>query len=74
MLTVPTWSITFDKTVPRSQLYITYKSRLFNFRNFTYALHLEALNTLLVLLSVQMYQPQPASKFKIYKYMMEGKW
>ncbi|XP_060608390.1 dymeclin-like isoform X2 [Ruditapes philippinarum] len=40
---------------------------------FTYALHLEALNTLLTLLSVQMYQPQPASKFTLYKYMMEGK-
>lgn len=40
---------------------------------FTYALHLEALNTLLVLLSVQMYQPQPASRFTMYKYMMEGK-
>ncbi|WAR30031.1 DYM-like protein [Mya arenaria] len=31
--------------------------------NFTYALHLEALNALLVLLSVQMFQPMPASKF-----------
>ncbi|KAL4216561.1 hypothetical protein ACF0H5_024284 [Mactra antiquata] len=40
---------------------------------FTYALHLEALNALLVLLSVQMFQPQAASKFTIYKYMMEGK-
>ncbi|XP_053388105.1 dymeclin-like isoform X2 [Mercenaria mercenaria] len=39
---------------------------------FTYAMHLEALNTLLTLLSVQMYQPQPASKFTLYKYMMEG--
>ncbi|XP_052785704.1 dymeclin-like isoform X2 [Mya arenaria] len=41
--------------------------------NFTYALHLEALNALLVLLSVQMFQPMPASKFAVYKYMMEGK-
>lgn len=41
--------------------------------NFTYALHLEALNTLLVLLSVQMFQPQPASKFRIYQYIMQGK-
>lgn len=41
--------------------------------NFTYALHLEALNTLLVLLSIQMFQPQSASKFVTYKYMMEGR-
>ncbi|KAL5020400.1 hypothetical protein ScPMuIL_003292 [Solemya velum] len=42
--------------------------------NFTYALHLEALNTLLVLLSIQMFQPQPARKFILYRYMMQGKW
>ncbi|KAJ8311402.1 hypothetical protein KUTeg_010757 [Tegillarca granosa] len=41
--------------------------------SFTYALHLEALNTLLVLLSIQMYQPQSASKFVLYKYMMQGR-
>ncbi|KAH3746684.1 dymeclin-like [Dreissena polymorpha] len=41
--------------------------------SFTYALHLEALNTLIVLLSVQMYQPLPASRFTMYKYMMQGK-
>ncbi|CAG2200756.1 DYM [Mytilus edulis] len=41
--------------------------------NFTYALHLEALNTLLVLLSIQMFQPQSASKFITYKYIMEGR-
>lgn len=41
--------------------------------SFTYALHLEALNTLLVLLSIQMFQPQSASKFVTYKYMMEGR-
>lgn len=41
--------------------------------SFTYALHLEALNTLLVLLSIQMFQPQPASKFILYRYIMEGR-
>ncbi|XP_060076610.1 dymeclin-like [Ylistrum balloti] len=41
--------------------------------SFTYALHLEALNTLLVLLSLQMFQPQPASKFVLYKYIMQGR-
>ncbi|XP_063437698.1 dymeclin-like [Mytilus trossulus] len=41
--------------------------------SFTYALHLEALNTLLVLLSIQMFQPQSASKFITYKYIMEGR-
>ncbi|XP_076439068.1 dymeclin-like [Babylonia areolata] len=41
--------------------------------NFTYALHLESLNMLLVLLSIQMFQPQPATQFKIYHYLMHGK-
>ncbi|KAK7475756.1 hypothetical protein BaRGS_00032977 [Batillaria attramentaria] len=41
--------------------------------NFTYALHLESLNTLLVLLSIQMFQPQPATQFNIYRYLMQGK-
>ncbi|CAI9733168.1 Hypothetical predicted protein [Octopus vulgaris] len=41
--------------------------------NFSYALHLEALNTLIVLLSIQMYQPQAASNFAYYRYMMQGK-
>lgn len=44
------------------------------FRNFTYALHLEALNTLLVLMSIQMFQPQPAHKFTVYQIMMQGRW
>lgn len=41
--------------------------------NFTYALHLESLNTLLVLLSIQMFQSQPAAQFSIYRYIMQGK-
>lgn len=41
--------------------------------NFTYALHLEALNTLLVLMSIQMFQPQPAHKFTVYQIMMQGR-
>ncbi|KAL3886406.1 hypothetical protein ACJMK2_026404 [Sinanodonta woodiana] len=41
--------------------------------NFTYALHLEALNTLLVLTSIQMFQPSPTSKFVIFRYIMQGK-
>ncbi|CAE1315788.1 DYM [Acanthosepion pharaonis] len=41
--------------------------------SFTYALHLEALNTLLVLLSIQMYQPQAASNFFHYRCIMQGK-
>ncbi|XP_070178829.1 dymeclin-like [Littorina saxatilis] len=41
--------------------------------NFTYALHLESLNMLLVLLSIQMFQPQPATQFKLYNYLMHGK-
>ncbi|XP_064595976.1 dymeclin-like [Liolophura sinensis] len=39
----------------------------------TYALHVEALNTLIVLLSIQMFQPQPAVRFSVYRFMMEGK-
>ncbi|GFO41736.1 dymeclin-like [Plakobranchus ocellatus] len=41
--------------------------------NFTYALHLEALNTLLVLLSIQMYHVRPASQFAVYRMLMQGK-
>nr|KAI8752104.1 dymeclin-like [Biomphalaria glabrata] len=41
--------------------------------NFTYALHLETLNTLMVLLSIQMYHSQPASNFAVYKILMQGK-
>lgn len=41
--------------------------------DFTYALHLEAINTLIVLLSVQMFTSKPASKSTIYKTMMQGK-
>ncbi|XP_050397262.1 dymeclin [Patella vulgata] len=41
--------------------------------NFTYALHLESLNTLLVLLSIQMFQTQATSNFVLYRFMMQGK-
>lgn len=37
------------------------------FRDFTYILHLEAINSLLVLLSIQMFSTQPAEKLRIYK-------
>ncbi|CAH1789250.1 unnamed protein product [Owenia fusiformis] len=40
---------------------------------FTYALHLESLNTLLVLLSIQMFQPRPASSSLLYRLIMQGK-
>ena len=43
-------------------------------RNFTYALHLESLNMMLVLLSIQMFQPQPATQFSVYRYLMHSKW
>ncbi|XP_059158576.1 dymeclin-like isoform X2 [Physella acuta] len=39
----------------------------------TYALHLETLNTLLALLSIQMFHSKPASQFVIYKILMQGK-
>lgn len=41
--------------------------------SFSYSLHLEALNALVTLLSVQMFQPTPAGKSAIYKYIMQGK-
>ncbi|BFZ14111.1 hypothetical protein BsWGS_17150 [Bradybaena similaris] len=41
--------------------------------NFTYALHLEALNTLMVLSSIQMFHTQPASQFTVYRILMQGK-
>lgn len=41
--------------------------------NFTYALHLESLNALLVLLSIQMFQPMPAVQFRMYNYLMSPK-
>ena len=40
----------------------------------TYAIHLEALNTLIVLLSIQMYHPKPASKYAFFRYIMTGQW
>ncbi|XP_013418845.1 dymeclin [Lingula anatina] len=41
--------------------------------SYTYALHLEALNCLLILLSIQMFQPQPAGETMLYRYIMHGK-
>ncbi|EEC20238.1 conserved hypothetical protein, partial [Ixodes scapularis] len=42
-------------------------------RDFTYALHVEAVNTILVLLSVQMFSSIPAAKSPIYKSILQGK-
>nr|XP_054751775.1 dymeclin-like [Lytechinus pictus] len=41
--------------------------------NFTYVIHLETINTLLVLLSVQMYIPRISHKSLITEYIMHGK-
>ncbi|XP_072173418.1 dymeclin-like [Diadema setosum] len=41
--------------------------------NFTYVIHLEAMNTLLVLLSVQMYIPRISHKSLVTEYIMHGK-
>ncbi|KAG0428262.1 hypothetical protein HPB47_024742, partial [Ixodes persulcatus] len=41
--------------------------------DFTYALHVEAVNTILVLLSVQMFSSIPAAKSPIYKSILQGK-
>ena len=44
-------------------------------REFTYAIHLECLNTLLILLSMQMFQPTPAAQTsQIYAAIMQGRW
>ncbi|KDR21174.1 Dymeclin [Zootermopsis nevadensis] len=43
-------------------------------KDFTYPLHLEAINCLLVLLSVQMFSQQPASKSCIYRSLMQGRY
>lgn len=40
----------------------------FNFREFTYHLHLEAVNSLLVLLSVHLFSQQPTEKSVIFRY------
>ncbi|KAH9369058.1 hypothetical protein HPB48_002596 [Haemaphysalis longicornis] len=42
-------------------------------RDFTYALHVEAINTLLVLLSVQMFSANTSRNSPIYKAMLQGK-
>lgn len=41
--------------------------------DFTYAIHVEAVNTLLVILSAQMFSARPASKSLIYRLIMQGK-
>lgn len=43
-------------------------------KDFTYPLHLEAVNCLLVLLSVQMFSQRPASKSCIYRSLMQGRY
>ncbi|XP_074661228.1 dymeclin-like [Tubulanus polymorphus] len=40
---------------------------------FTYSLHLESLNTLFVLLSLQMFTTQPACTSTLYRFIMQGK-
>ncbi|KAK3927790.1 Dymeclin [Frankliniella fusca] len=42
-------------------------------RDFTYILHLEAVNCLLVLLSIQMFSTQPAEKLLVYRSLMQGR-
>lgn len=39
----------------------------------TYQLHVESINTLIILLSIQMYQPQPLKKSIIYRCLMQKK-
>ncbi|XP_069703683.1 dymeclin isoform X2 [Periplaneta americana] len=43
-------------------------------KDFTYPLHLESINCLLVLLSVQMFSQQPATKSCIYRSLMQGRY
>lgn len=43
-------------------------------KDFTYPLHLEAVNCLLVLLSLQMFSQRPASKSCIYRSLMQGRY
>ncbi|XP_067003661.1 dymeclin isoform X2 [Anabrus simplex] len=43
-------------------------------KDFTYPIHLEAVNCLLILLSVQMYSQKPASKSYIYRSLMQGRY
>jgi hypothetical protein len=40
----------------------------------TYALFLEAINMLVILLSVQMFDPDASSNSVIYQIVMTGKW
>lgn len=42
-------------------------------KDFTYILHLEAINSLLVLLSIQMFSTQPAEKLLVYRSLMQGR-
>ncbi|KAL0267622.1 UNVERIFIED_CONTAM: hypothetical protein PYX00_009838 [Menopon gallinae] len=44
-----------------------------NLENRTYNLHLEAINCLIVLLSIQMYTQKPAAKSVVYKNIMHGR-
>lgn len=42
-------------------------------KDFTYILHLEAINSLLVLLSIQMFSTQSADKLQVYRSLMQGR-
>lgn len=42
-------------------------------KDYTYILHLEAINCLLVLLSIQMFSTQPAEKLCVYRSLMQGR-
>ncbi|XP_049955035.1 dymeclin isoform X1 [Schistocerca serialis cubense] len=43
-------------------------------KDFTYPLHLEAINCLLILLSVQMFSQKPAARSFIYRSLMQGRY
>ncbi|XP_034242457.1 dymeclin isoform X2 [Thrips palmi] len=42
-------------------------------KDYTYILHLEAINCILVLLSIQMFSTQPAEKLCVYRSLMQGR-
>lgn len=49
--------------------YINQTNKKISFREFTYHLHLEAVNLLIVLLSVHLFSQQPTDKSIIFRYI-----
>ena len=60
--------------IPIGPKYFILIVRILSSSDVTYALFLEAINMLVILLSVQMFDPDASSNSVIYQIVMTGKW